>query len=103
MWSGVNRPMLLQGKKLLITGVLTPQSIAFSIAEQAQQEGAEVILTSFGRPMSLTQRTREEAEPGARRARARRHQPRALPRAHEDAEERWGRLDGVAPRDRLRA
>ena len=56
--------MLLQGKKLLITGVLTPQSIAFSVAELAQQQGAEVLLTSFGRPMSLTQRTARKLKIG---------------------------------------
>ena len=55
--------MLLQGKKLLITGVLTPQSIAFTVAQIAQQQGAEVLLTSFGRPMSLTQRTARKLSP----------------------------------------
>ena len=36
--------MLLDGKKLLITGVLTPQSIAFEVARIAQEEGAEIAL-----------------------------------------------------------
>jgi meromycolic acid enoyl-[acyl-carrier-protein] reductase len=49
--------MLLKGKKLLITGVLTPQSIAYGIAETAKEQGAEVILTGFGRALSLTQRS----------------------------------------------
>jgi enoyl-[acyl-carrier protein] reductase I len=48
--------MLLEGKKLLITGVLTPQSIAYAVAETAKREGAEIVLTGFGRGMSLTQR-----------------------------------------------
>src|SRR3989304_2112052 len=48
--------MLLDGKKLLITGVLTDDSIAFSIARVAQEAGAEVLLTGVGRGMSLTQR-----------------------------------------------
>jgi enoyl ACP reductase len=48
---------LLQGKNILITGVLTDQSIAFHVARLAQQEGANVILTSFGRTMSLTRRS----------------------------------------------
>ena len=48
---------LLAGKRLLITGVLTPRSIAFAIAEAAQRAGAEVVLTSFGRAMSLTERS----------------------------------------------
>ena len=47
--------MLLQGKKLLITGVLMDSSIAFHVAKLAQEEGAEVVLTSFGRAMKITQ------------------------------------------------
>ncbi len=48
--------MILAKKRLLITGVLTPASIAFSIARLAQTEGATVVLSSFGRAMSLTER-----------------------------------------------
>jgi len=48
---------LLTGKTLVVTGVLTDQSIAFHIARLAQEEGADVILTSFGRTMSLTRRS----------------------------------------------
>jgi enoyl-[acyl-carrier protein] reductase I len=48
--------MLLAEKRILVTGVLNDASIAFSVARRAQQEGAEVVLTSFGRAMSLTQR-----------------------------------------------
>src|SRR5579875_3229223 len=46
---------LLDGKRLLITGVITEASIAYSVAKLAQQEGAQVVLTGFGR-MSLVQR-----------------------------------------------
>jgi enoyl-[acyl-carrier protein] reductase I len=46
---------LLDGKKLLVTGVLTEGSIAFHVARLAQDQGAEVVLTSFGRQMRLTQ------------------------------------------------
>ncbi len=46
---------LLDGKKLLVTGVLTEGSIAFHVARLAQGEGADVVLTSFGRQMRLTQ------------------------------------------------
>jgi enoyl-[acyl-carrier protein] reductase I len=46
---------ILDGKKLLITGVITDASIAFSVAKLAQQEGAQVVLTGFGR-MSLVKR-----------------------------------------------
>ena len=99
--------MLLAGKKLLITGVLTPQSIAFAVAETAQQEGAEVILTGFGRAMSLTERSARRLNPV----------PPVLEldvtnSAHFTAlaqalQERWGRVDGVlhavayAPEDAL--
>jgi enoyl-[acyl-carrier protein] reductase I len=46
---------ILDGKKLLITGVLMDSSIAFHVARIAQEEGAEVVLTSFGRTMKITQ------------------------------------------------
>ncbi|MCH8629231.1 enoyl-ACP reductase FabI [Arsenicicoccus piscis] len=46
---------LLDGKKLLITGVLMDSSIAFHVAKLAQEQGAEVVLTSFGRTMKITQ------------------------------------------------
>lgn len=47
---------ILEGKKILVTGVLTDASIAFHIARLAQEQGAEVILTGFGRGLSLTTR-----------------------------------------------
>ncbi|MFI5047013.1 MAG: enoyl-ACP reductase FabI [Acidimicrobiia bacterium] len=48
--------MLLDGKRVLVTGVLNDASIGFSIARVAQEQGAEVVLTSFGRAMRLTER-----------------------------------------------
>ncbi|MGI9136331.1 MAG: enoyl-ACP reductase FabI [Candidatus Nanopelagicales bacterium] len=48
---------ILDGKTILVTGVLTDQSIAFHVAKFAQEQGANVILTSFGRTMSLTKRS----------------------------------------------
>ena len=47
---------LLDGKKILVTGVLTDGSIAFHIARLAQEQGAQVVLSSFGRALSLTTR-----------------------------------------------
>ena len=47
--------MLLDGKKILITGVLMDSSIAFHVARLAQEQGAEVVLTSFGRTFRITQ------------------------------------------------
>jgi meromycolic acid enoyl-[acyl-carrier-protein] reductase len=46
---------ILDGKKILVTGVLTDSSIAFHVARIAQQEGATVVLTGFGR-LSLVER-----------------------------------------------
>ena len=46
---------LLEGKRLLITGIITEQSIAFSVAKLAQEQGAKVVLTGFGR-LSLVER-----------------------------------------------
>jgi enoyl ACP reductase len=46
---------LLDGKRLLITGVITDSSIAFAVAKVAQEQGAEVVLTGFGR-LSLVER-----------------------------------------------
>jgi enoyl-[acyl-carrier protein] reductase I len=48
---------LLDGKRLLITGVLTDASLAFAVARLAQEEGADVILSGAGRALSLTRRT----------------------------------------------
>ena len=45
---------MLTGKTLLITGVLMESSIAFHVARLAQEQGAQVILTSFGRTMKIT-------------------------------------------------
>ncbi|MBM7775387.1 enoyl-[acyl-carrier protein] reductase I [Actinokineospora baliensis] len=46
---------LLEGKRLLITGVITDASIAFHVAKAAQEQGAQVVLTGFGR-LSLVER-----------------------------------------------
>jgi enoyl ACP reductase len=46
---------LLAGKRLLVTGVITDQSIAFSVARIAQEQGATVVLTGYGR-LSLVER-----------------------------------------------
>ena len=48
--------MLLADKRILVTGVLNDTSIAFSVARLAQEEGAEVVLTSFGRVRKITER-----------------------------------------------
>lgn len=47
---------ILEGKKILVTGVLTEASIAFTAAKIAQEQGAEVILSSFGRMLPITEK-----------------------------------------------
>ncbi|MBV9097244.1 MAG: enoyl-ACP reductase FabI [Frankiaceae bacterium] len=47
---------ILDGKRLLITGVLTESSIAFGVARLAQEQGATVLLSGFGRGLSITTR-----------------------------------------------
>jgi meromycolic acid enoyl-[acyl-carrier protein] reductase len=99
--------MLLDGKKLLITGVLTPQSIAFSAAKVAQEQGAEIVLTNFGRTVSLTQKTarRLPTTPDVLELDA--NSDEQIAAVAEELRERWGRLDGFlhaiafAPQDAL--
>ena len=85
--------MLLEGKRILVTGVLNDESIAFSVARVAQEQGAEVVLTSFGRVMSLTERAARRLPDGSAARRARRHQ-RRRPRRRSPTRV-GGKLDGV--------
>jgi meromycolic acid enoyl-[acyl-carrier-protein] reductase len=57
---------ILEGKKLLITGVLTEASIAFTAARLAQEQGAEVLLSSFGRMLPITTKIAERLPKPAR-------------------------------------
>ncbi|MGQ0505224.1 MAG: enoyl-ACP reductase FabI [Myxococcaceae bacterium] len=99
--------MLLKGKKLLITGVLTPQSIAYGIAELALKEGAEVALTGFGRAMSLTERSAKRLEPSPDIFELDVANPAHFPALTESLRKKWGKVDGVlhgiafAPEDAL--
>jgi enoyl ACP reductase len=87
--------MLLEGKRVLVTGVLTDQSIAFSVARCAQEQGAEIVLTSFGRAMSLTKRVARKlpTEPDVLELDV--TNPEHLSALGAELEQRWGRLDGV--------
>ncbi|HYA00066.1 MAG TPA: enoyl-ACP reductase FabI [Candidatus Binatia bacterium] len=98
---------LLAGRRFLITGVLTPKSIAYAIAGACLRSGAEVVLTSFGRAMSLTERSARRLgvdEPVLEMDATRPDQVQAVARA---VEARWGALDGAvhaigyAPEDAL--
>jgi enoyl ACP reductase len=99
--------VLLEGKKLLVTGVLDRKSIAFSVAEEAQRAGAEIVLTSFGRVMSITRMMakRLPAAPDVLELDAAR--PEDANAVCAELQRRWGRLDGwvhsiaYAPADAL--
>jgi enoyl ACP reductase len=45
---------LLEGRSILVTGVLTESSIAYAVARRAQLEGAQVVLSSYGRAARIT-------------------------------------------------
>ncbi len=87
--------MLLEGRKLLVTGVLTESSIAFSIARRAQEEGAEIVLTGFGRGLRITSRVarRLPTEPEVLELDV--NAPEQLEAIAAELDDRWGRLDGL--------
>ena len=87
--------MLLEGKKLLITGVLDPRSIAFFAARVAQEQGAEVVLTGFGRGMRLTERAAARLDPRPDILELDVTQPAHIAAVAADLQARWGRLDGL--------
>ncbi|MHB8669723.1 MAG: enoyl-ACP reductase FabI [Acidimicrobiales bacterium] len=86
---------LLAGKRLLVTGVLTRDSIAFCVARQAQEQGAEVVLTSFGRAMSLTRRAARRLPTEAEVLELDVTSSEDRRRLGDELAERWGRLDGI--------
>ncbi|MFO0678329.1 MAG: enoyl-ACP reductase FabI [Polyangiaceae bacterium] len=99
--------MLLQGKKILVTGVLTPRSIAYGVAEIALAQGAEIVLTSFGRPMSITQKTARRLSPVPEVLELDVTNPAHFVAVREALQKKWGVLHGVlhavafAPEDAL--
>jgi enoyl ACP reductase len=99
--------MLLDGKKLLITGVLTPQSIAFSAAKVALEQGAEIVLTNFGRTVSLTQKTAKRLPTTPDVLEMDANSDEQIAAVAVELRQRWGRLDGFlhaiafAPQDAL--
>lgn len=87
--------MLLDGKRLLITGVLDPRSIAFHVARLAEEQGAELVLTGFGRAMRLTERSaaRLDSTPDVLELDV--TNPEHIAAVADDLGQRWGALDGV--------
>ena len=86
---------LLQGKRILITGVLTDASLAFAVARTAQQEGAEVVLSGAGRGLSLTRRTARKLPAEADVLEIDVTQPGQLESAAATLSEKWDRMDGL--------
>jgi len=86
---------LLQGKRLLVTGVLTDDSIAFGVAELAQREGAEIVLTNFGRGLSLTKRVAKHLPVPPDVLELDVTVPEHLAAIVADLQQRWGAVDGV--------
>jgi len=86
---------LLQGKRVLVTGVLTPRSIAFAISRAAQAAGAELVLTSFGRAMSLTERSARRLEPVPDVLEMDVTDTAQVHAVADAVRQRWGGLDGA--------
>jgi len=87
--------MLLDGKRLLITGVLDPRSIAFFVARVAQEQGAELVLTGFGKGMRLTERSAARLPDPVEVLELDATRPDHIKAVAADLEQRWGRLDGL--------
>jgi meromycolic acid enoyl-[acyl-carrier-protein] reductase len=99
--------VILEGKKLLLTGVITRRSIAYSVAEQAQEAGAEIVLTGFGRTRRMTERAAKALPNEADVLELDVNSAEDLEAVAAELDQRWDGLDGVlhaiafAPEDAL--
>ncbi len=87
--------MLLEGKRLVITGVLTDDSIAWHSARVAQEQGARIVLTSFGRAMRLTERVAHRLPDPPDVLELDIHEPAHMEALVADLTARWGAVDGA--------
>ena len=87
--------MLLEKKRLLVTGVLTPQSIAFEAARLAQEQGAEIVLTGFGKALALTQKTARRLPEPPDVLEMDVNDASHIEQVATDLASRWGSLDGL--------
>jgi len=85
----------LEGKRLLLTGVLTRRSIAFAVAREAQLAGAEVLLTGFGRARRMTERTAARLPDPPDVLELDANSEDDLSGLADELGRRWGRLDGA--------
>lgn len=86
---------LLEGKKIVVTGVLTDASLAFGVARLALDEGASVILTGAGRALSLTQRTARKLPAAVEVLELDVTVPEHVASVREAVAATWGSVDGV--------
>jgi enoyl-[acyl-carrier protein] reductase I len=86
---------LLDGKRIVITGVLTDASLAFGVATLAQEEGAELVLTGAGRGVRLTERTARKLPRPAPVFDLDVTDPKQVERVREQVAEHWDRVDGI--------
>ena len=86
---------ILDGKNLVITGVLTDASLAYGVAEIAKAEGANLILTGAGRALSLTKRTARKIDPEIEVLELDVTVPDHVEAVRNTVSERWSRVDGV--------
>lgn len=86
---------ILDGKKIVITGVLTDASLAFGIAKLAQEEGAEIVLTGAGRGLRLTQRTARKLPNECDVYEFDVTDASHVQSLHDELASKWGRVDGA--------
>src|SRR5262245_9357828 len=86
---------LLDGKRIVITGVLTDASLAYGVAKLAQEEGADVVLTGAGRGLSLTERTGRKLPKPAPVFELDVTSKEHIARVRDDVAGIWDRVDGV--------
>src|SRR5271166_4756259 len=86
---------MLEGRRILVTGVLNRDSIAFATARRAQELGAEVILTGFGRTKRMTERSAGQLPQRAEVLELDVNDPDGLERIGAQLAQRWGALDGL--------
>lgn len=86
---------ILEGKNVLITGVLTDASLAFGVAQLAQAEGANIVLTGAGRGLSLTSRTARKLEIEPEVLEFDVTDPSHVPALRDHLGATWGRVDAA--------